>query len=67
MLSLEAFAGAISFNYFLPDSGLRWYHYLNHHLARIGVSLEVANTRLPGYSVCQCWGMARFLLPLRYC
>ena len=47
MLSLETFAGAISFNYFLPDSGLRWYHYLNHHLARVGVSLEVANTRLP--------------------
>lgn len=47
MLSLEAFAGAISFNYFLPYSGLRWYHYLNHHLARVGVSLEVANTRLP--------------------
>lgn len=46
-MTLDAFARAIRFRYFRPDSGLAWYRRLDHRLARLGVSLEVANTRLP--------------------
>lgn len=46
-MTLDAFAQAIGFRYFRPTSGLKWYHRLNHRLAKLGVNLEVANTRLP--------------------
>jgi len=46
-MDLEAFANRISFRYVGPAGGLRWYRRLNHRLAAVGVSLEVANTRLP--------------------
>lgn len=46
-LPLAAFADQIRFRYFGPDAGLRWYYRLNWRLAKLGVSLEVANTALP--------------------
>lgn len=46
-MTLDLFARDIRFRYFRPSSGLTWYHRLNHRLAWLGVSLEVANTRLP--------------------
>jgi hypothetical protein len=46
-MKLEEFANAVSFRFFGPSAGLVWYHRLNHRLARLGLSLEVLNTRLP--------------------
>jgi hypothetical protein len=46
-MTLDEFARDIRFRYFRPHSGLKWYHRLNHRLAGLGVTLEVANTRLP--------------------
>lgn len=46
-MTLDEFANAISFRFFGPSAGLTWYHRLDHRLAKLGVSLEVANTRLP--------------------
>lgn len=47
IMNLEAFADRISFRFFGPESGLRWYRRLNHRLGRVGLSLELMNTRLP--------------------
>lgn len=46
-MNLEEYVNGISFRFFNPSSGLTWYHRLSHRLARLGVSLEVKNTRLP--------------------
>jgi Methyltransferase domain len=46
-MDLHTFASNISFKLFGPDSSLRWYHRLNHRIARVNLSLEVLNTRLP--------------------
>lgn len=46
-MDLEAFANRISFRFVAPSGGLHWYRRVDHRLAAIGLSLEVANTRLP--------------------
>ena len=51
-MNLEEFASAISFRYRDQSADLQWYHRWYQRLARVGlarvgVSLEVANTRLP--------------------
>jgi hypothetical protein len=46
-MDLETFANRISFRFFGTDSKLTWFHRLKRQTARLGVSLEVANTRLP--------------------
>ena len=46
-MDFEHFINGISFRYFRPDSGLAWYYRFSHRLGRLGLSLEVMNTRLP--------------------
>src|SRR5262245_39807155 len=46
-MDVETFANSISFRFFDPPTGLKWYLRLNHRLARVGISLEQANTKLP--------------------
>ncbi len=46
-MDLRTFASNISFKLFKPDSSLLWYHRLNHRIARVKLSLEILNTRLP--------------------
>ena len=46
-MDLRTFASNVSFKFFGPDSDLRWYRRIDHRVARVNLSLEVLNTRLP--------------------
>lgn len=46
-MDLSLFAKSINFHCFQPSSSLKWYNRLNHRLARLGITLEIANTILP--------------------
>jgi hypothetical protein len=46
-MRLTTFLNNVSFRFFGPESKLPWYRRLAHRLARVKLSLESLNTRLP--------------------
>lgn len=46
-MDLKLFAESVKFRFFNDKSNLKWYNRLNYRLARLGITLELANTVLP--------------------